>query len=226
MWKRISLSVASAVAAFCVFMLNSCVVAELINDGTTYYDAEITTYGNLVVTGRIGGQRSSQLPCGAKKISIKTENGREKIKSEQIKYLTLSRKKHPDNQQTLIYQDFKVPYTKKGVIRYRTYKRWQVLEHAGDNLLVTAYGDFYSLAKDGTLVVRYNQYAGLKYCIKRRDDDSLIFIGTNNSGRSYMRRQWQEYLSDDKVLCAKIANKDIDAFDFKAIVEQYTPGRK
>ena len=98
MRKRISLSVASAVAAFCVFMLNSCVVAELINDGTTYYDAEITTYGNLVVTGRIGGQRSSQLPCGAKKISIKTENGREKIKSEQIKYLTLSRKKHPDNQ--------------------------------------------------------------------------------------------------------------------------------
>ena len=41
-----------------------------------------------------------------------------------------------------------------------------------------------------------------------------------------MREQWQEYLADDPELCRKIANKDIDSFDFKAIVEQYTPASK
>lgn len=222
----LSLTAASAIAAFCFLMLGSCSVVELINDGVTYYDAEITTYGNRTVSGRIGGQRSSKLPCGAKKISIKTETGREKIKSEQIKYLTLSRKKYPEKQQTLVFLDFKVPYKKKGATRYRTYKRWQVLEKMGDNLLITAYGDFYSLAKNGDLIITYDMATGIQYCIKRPGDDMPILFARNTAGHSYMRKQWQEYLADDQVLCRKIANKEIDAFDFAAIVEQYTPGRK
>ena len=53
-------------ATFCVWMLNSCQVVELVISGTTYYETEITTKDNQLIAGQIGGQRSSNLPSGAK----------------------------------------------------------------------------------------------------------------------------------------------------------------
>lgn len=216
----------AAMAASCLFVFSSCQIAEAVIAGTTYYDTEIMTKDNRMITGRIGGQRSSNLPSGSKTISIKTAEGREKIKSETIEYMKLARKGHPEKQQTLVYTDYKVPYKKKGVQKFRTFKCWQVLDNAGDNLIITAYGHSYSLAKDGALIVTYSSDEGIQYCIRRHGDDSLILIGRSISGRSFMRKQWQAYLADDAVLCRKIAEKEIDAFDFKSITEQYTPGRK
>lgn len=214
---------AAVIAVSCLFVFSSCQVAEVVIAGTTYYDTEITTKDNRLITGRIGGQRSSNLPAAAKTISIKTDAGREKIKSETISYMKLSRKGHPEKQQTLIYTDAKIPYKKKGEQRFRKFKNWQVLKNVGDNLLITAYGSTYSLAKDGALIITYSSDEGIKYCIQRRGDDCPILIGRNISGRSYMRKQWLEYLADDPVLCGKIADKSIGAFDFDAIVEQYSP---
>lgn len=216
----------AAMAVCCLFLLGSCQVAEVVIAGTTYYDTEIKTNDNRLITGRIGGQRSSNLPSGSKTISIKTDEGRMKIKSETIEYMKLARKGHPEKQQMLVYMDFKMPYKKKGVQKYRTFKRWQVLDNAGDHLLITAYGHSYSLSKDGALVITYSSDEGIQYCIQRRGDDCPILIGRSISGRSFMRKQWQAYLDDDAVLCKKIADKEIDAFDFKSITEQYTPGRK
>lgn len=215
-----------ASALFCILTLSSCQVAQLVISGTTYYDTEIITKDDQLVTGRIGGQRSSNLPSGAKTISIKTTEGRQKIKSEQIKYMKLSRKDHPEKQQTLIYSDLKWPYTKKGQQKFRTFKSWLVINSIGDNLIITACGGSYSLAKDGALVVTYKMDEGIKYCISRPKDDCPILIGRSTYSRSSMRKQWQEYLSDDPVLCEKIKNKEIDAFDFKTIAEQYNPGSK
>lgn len=223
--KVYSMAVA-AIAASCLFVLGSCQIAEAVISGTTYYDTEITTKDNRLITGRIGGQRSANLPSGAKTISIKTDEGRMKIKSETIAYMKLARKGHPEKQQALVYADWKMPYKKKGEQKFRTFKSWQVVENAGDHLLVTAFGHTYSLAKDGALIITYSSDEGIKYCIKRSGDDCPIMIGRSISGRSHMRKQWQAYLSDDPVLCGKIANKEIDAFDFKTITEQYTPGRR
>lgn len=216
----------AVMAAIFIFMLSSCQVADLVVAGTTYYDAEITTKGNSLITGRIGGQRSSNLASGAKTISIKTDNGRKKIKSEQIKYLKLARKGHPEKQQTLVFTDFKLPYTKKGVQKYKTFRSWQIVNSVGDHLLITAHGNSYRLAKDGALVVTYMSDEGIKYCMRRPQDDFLIYFGRSISSRSSMRKMWQKYLADDAVLCEKIAKKEIDAFDFTTIAEQYTPGRK
>lgn len=206
-----------------LFALSSCQVAQLIIDGTTYYETEIYTKDNRMVAGRIGGQRSAKLASGSKKISIKTANGRERIKSEEIAYMTLARKNHPEKQQTLVYTDFRYPYTRKGVQKFRTFKCWQIVNHAGDHLLITASGRTYHLAKDGGLVITYSSDEGIKYCIRRQGDESPVYIGRSISGRAYMRKQWQDYLADDPVLCRKIADKEIDAFDFAAIAEQYNP---
>lgn len=208
------------------FTLHSCQVVNLVISGTTYYDTEITTNDGRLIVGQIGGQRSSNLPSASKTISIKTEEGRQKIKSEQIKYMTLARKGHPEKKQTLVYADWKIPYTKKGELKYVTRKNWLVIKDMGDNLFITACGHTFSLAKDGTLVITYSRNEGIKYCIKRHNDGCPIYIGSSISGKKYMREQWQEYLADDPELCRKIANKDIDSFDFKAIVEQYTPASK
>lgn len=219
-------SVLTAIAVGGTLALYSCQVVEFAVSGTTYYDTEIVTNDNRIITGRIGGQRSSNLPSGSKKISIKTEQGREKIQSGQIAYMKLSRKGHPEKQQTLIYADYKIPYKKKGEQKFKTLKCWQVVKNAGDNLLITAFGHTYSLAKDGALIITYSRDEGIKYCIKRPGDECPIYIGRNTSGRSFMRNRWQEYLTDDPALCEKIKNKDIDAFDFTAITEQYNPKRK
>ena len=169
----------------------------------TYYETEITTKDNQLIAGQIGGQRSSNLPSGTKTISIKTEEGRKKIKSEEIKYMTLARKNHPEKRQTLVYAEFKMPYTKKGEQKFRTFKNWQILNSVGDHLLITAYGHTYSLAKDGALIITYSRDEGIQYCIQRQSDDCPILIGRSISSRSYMRKQWQAYLADDPVLCEK-----------------------
>ena len=220
------LSALAASAALCLSMLHSCQVAQLINNGTTYYDTEITTVDNKLITGKIGGQRSSNLPSGAKTISIKTDEGRQKIKSESIKYMTLSRKSLTEKRQTLVWTEYRIPYKKKGEQRFRTYKNWQVLNSVGDHLIITAYGNTYSLAKDGALVITYTRDTGIQYCLQRHGDDCPIHFGRNTSSRSFMRKQWQEYLSDDPVLCEKIRSKEIDAFNFTAIAEQYSPKGK
>ncbi|WP_294634094.1 hypothetical protein [uncultured Bacteroides sp.] len=216
----------AAMAVWSALTLHSCQIVELVIGGTTYYDTEITTKDNQLITGRIGGQRSSNLVSGSKTISIKTDEGRKKVKSENIQYMTLARKGHPEKQQTLVYTDCKMPYTKKGEQRFRTFKNWQVLNSVGDHLLITAYGHSYSLAKDGALLITYSRDEGIKYCIRRQNDDCPILFGRSISSRSYMRKQWQAYLSDDPVLCQKIANKEIDAFDFTTIAEQYNPTGK
>lgn len=216
----------AAMSVFCACSFYSCQVAELIISGTTYYDTEITTKDHQLITGQIGGQRSSNLPSGAKTISIKTDEGRKKIKSGEIEYMTLARKNHLEKRQTLVYTEAKIPYTRKGELKFRTFKNWQVLNSVGDYLLITAYGHSYSLAKDGTLVITYSMNEGIQYCIRRQKDECPIFIGRSISSRSYMRKQWQEYLSDDPVLCQKIENKEIDAFDFTTIAEQYNPAVK
>lgn len=213
-------------ALFVTLTFHSCQVVELAINGTTYYDTEITTKDNQLITGRIGGQRSSKLPSAAKTISIKTDEGRKKIKSAEIEYMTLSRKNHPEKQQTLVYTECKMPYTRKGEQKYRTFKNWQIVRNAGDHLLITAFGHTYSLAKDGALVITYSRDSGIQYAIRRRGDDCPILIGRSISSRSHMRKQWRAYLSDDPVLCEKIANKEIGAFDFEAIVEQYNPTGK
>ena len=82
--KKTMFGLLAAMAVAGVFTLGSCQVAELVISGTTYYDTEITTKDNQLITGRIGGQRSSNLVTGSKKISIKTDEGRKKIKSEDI----------------------------------------------------------------------------------------------------------------------------------------------
>lgn len=214
-----------AVVSFCLLSLSSCQVAQLVINGTTYYETEITTKDNQIIVGQIGGQRSSNLPSGAKTISIKTEEGRKKVKSEQIKFMRLSRKSHPERQQVLVYTDYRVPYTKKGEQKFRTFKNWQILKSVGDNLLITAYGQTYSLSKDGTLVITYDTSVGIQYCLQRKGDETPIHIGRNTAGRSYMRKQWQAYLADDPVLCEKIKSKEIDAFNLDAIAEQYNPKR-
>lgn len=203
--------------------VSSCQVVQVIISGTTYYETEIITHDDRMIAGRIGGQRSSNLPSGSKTISIKTDEGRVKIKSEQIKYMTMARKGHPEKRQTLVYMDSKYPYSRKGEQKYRIFKCWQVLKNAGDHLLITAYGHTYSLSKDGALIITYSRDEGIKYCIQRRGDECPILIGRSISSRSYMRKQWQEYLADDPVLCQKIKDKEIDAFDFVTIAEQYNP---
>lgn len=213
-------------SAFCVLTLDSCQIAQLIISSTTHYDAEIATKDERLVAGRIGGLRSSNLPSGAKTISIKTTEGRQKIKSEQINYMKLARKNHPEEQQTLIYTDVKEPYTRRGQQMFRDWKSWQVINSVGDNLIITAFGGSFSLSKNGALVITYSMDEGIKYCIRRPGDASLIFFGRSTYSRSAMRKQWQEYLADDPVLCEKIKNKEIDAFDFKTIAEQYNPNRK
>lgn len=225
-YPKISHLLLTAMATFGTLTFNSCQIVELAISGTTYYDTEITTQDNQLIAGRIGGQRSSNLPSGSKTISIKTDEGRKKIKSERIKYMTLARKNHPEKQQTLVYTECKMPYTKKGEQKFRTFKNWQILNSRGDNLLITAYGHTYSLAKDGALIITYSRDEGIKYCIRRSNDDCPILIGRSISSRSYMRKQWQAYLSADPVLCKKIESKEIDAFDFAAIAEQYDPARK
>ncbi|MBO5155915.1 MAG: hypothetical protein J6C05_02085 [Prevotella sp.] len=214
-----------AVMSFCLLSLNSCQVAQLVINGTTYYDAEITTKDNQIIAGQIGGQRSSNLPSGAKTISIKTADGRNKVKSEQIKFMKLSRKSHPEKQQVLVYTGYRVPYTKKGVQKFREFKAWQILKSVGDNLLITAYGQTYSLSKDGTLIITYDRTMGIQYCLQRPGDETPILMGRNTAGRSYMRKQWLKYLADDPVLCEKIEKKEIDAFALDAIAEQYNPKR-
>lgn len=186
-------------ALFGVLTLNSCQIVQLVISSSTYYDTEITTKDDQILTGRIGGLRSSNLPAGAKTISIKTTEGKQKIKSEQIKYMTLSRKDHPEKQQTLIYTDFKEPYTRKGEEKFRDWKSWQVVDNIGDNLIITAYGGSYSLAKDGALVITYSVDEGIKYCISRPGDTCPIFIGRSTYSRSGMRKQWQKYLSNDQI---------------------------
>lgn len=224
MKKGKTLSVVLAAIAVCgLFVLNSCQLVEFAVAGSTYYDTEITTKDNRLITGRIGGQRSSNLPSGAKTISIKTDSGRIKVKSEQIEYMKLSRKGHPERSQTLVYTTCKMPYTKKGVQKFREFKCWQVLKDVGDNIFITAYGNTFSLAKDGALVITYSRDEGIKYCLQRKGDDCPIYFGRSISSRSYMRKAWQEWLSDDPELCRKIAGKEIDAFDFTKIVEQYNP---
>lgn len=224
--KTTFLSALAAIAALCLTTLPSCQIAEAVIAGTTFYETEITTVDNRIISGQIGGQRSSNLPSGAKTISIKTAEGRQKIKSETIRYMTLSRKGKPEKQQTLVYTDYKIPYTKKGELKFRTYKSWQILNSVGDNLIVTAYGNTYSPAKDGALIITYSRDTGIQYCLQRKGDDCPIHFGRNTSSRSHMRKQWQKFLADDPALCEKIKTKEIDAFDFKTITEQYTPQGK
>ncbi|MCM1312774.1 MAG: hypothetical protein NC206_06525 [Bacteroides sp.] len=224
--KKALLCMCAALTVFGMAVVSSCQVAQVIISGTTYYETEITTHDERLISGLIGGQRSSSLPSGSKTISIKTDEGRKKIKSEQIKYMTLARKAHPEKRQTLVYMDYKYPYNRKGEQKYRIFKCWQVLKNAGDHLLITAYGHTYSLSKDGALIVTYSRDEGIKYCIQRRGDECPILIGRSISSRSHMRKQWQAYLSDDPVLCRKIKDKEIDAFDFTTIAEQYNPSGK
>lgn len=224
--RFLPLSVLAAIAAVYTFTLSSCQIAQIVSNGTTFYETEITTTDNRLITGKIGGQRSANLPSGSKTISISTDAGRQKIKSETIRYMKLSRKNLPEKQQTLVFTEYKIPYTKKGEQKFRTYKNWQVINSIGDNLVVTAYGHTYSLAKDGALVITYSRDTGIQYCLQRPGDDCPIHFGRNTASRSSMRKQWQKFLADDPVLCGKIHNKEIDAFDFKTITEQYNPQRK
>lgn len=216
-----------AIVALCAFALDSCQVVDMVKSGTTYYYTELMTNDDRLVTGEIGGLRSSNLPSAAAVISIKTDEGkREKIKSEDIKYLTISRKGHPENQQTLLYMDWKIPYTRKGEQKYKVRKNWQVLKDRGDNLMITAMGATYSLSKDGALVVTFSSNEGIRYCMLRPGDDCPVYFGRSIYGDKAMREQMCEFLSDDPALCKKIESKEIDAFDFKTIVEQYNPSNR
>lgn len=227
MKQRKKLSSVLTAAVLCgVFMLSSCQIVEFAVAGSTYYDTEITTKDGKLITGRIGGQRSSNLPSGSKKISIKTDEGRLKVKSEDIKYLTLSRKSHPEKKQTLVYTTTRQSYTKKGVQKFYEFKCWHALNSVGDHIIITAYGHTFSLAKDGALVITYSSDEGIKYCLQREGDEYPIYFARSITSRSSLRKIWQEWLADDPVLCKKIANKEIDAFDFTKIAEEYNPKKK
>lgn len=224
--KRFTISSLFVVSVCCLSMLSSCQIAEVVIRGTTYYDTEITMKDGRLITGRIGGQRSSQLASASKTISIKTDEGRQKIKSEQIKYMKLARKGHPEKQQTLVFTKWKIPYTKKGKAKELIRENWQAVYSAGDHLIITACGHAFSIDKNGALIVSFSRDEGIKYCILRAGDECPIYIGSSTYAKKSMRKVWMNYLSDDAELCRKIENKEIDSFNFDVIAEQYNPQGK
>ncbi|MCI7599183.1 MAG: hypothetical protein SOY06_10145 [Prevotella sp.] len=201
-------------------VMSSCQVAQVVKDATTFYQCEVHKSDGSVVSGRIGGMRSSNFYASSDIVSVKTATGREKIKSEDADYLLLWDKDYPDRKNQLLY----MPYTwktKKG--KDMEAKVWMYVEADGDNLVVLASGISYAISGRGELIISYTSNVGISYYILRKGASKPEYLFNNSKSKSKARQAWAEALKDCPSLVQKINDKTIDPYNFKDIVNAYNP---
>lgn len=202
-------------------MLSSCQIASVVKDATTFYQCEAHKSDGSVITGRIGGMRSSNFYASTNTVSIKTATGREKINSEDMDYLLLWDKDYPDRKNQLLYMPYTVT-SKNGKKSYE-YKVWMYVEAEGDNLVVLASGISYAISGRGELIISYSSNVSISYYIIHKGDKKPQYIFRSNTSKSKARNAWATALKDCPSLVQKINNKTIDPFNFQDIANAYNP---
>ena len=196
-------------------VMTSCQVVTVVKDATTFYQCEVHKSDGSVATGRIGGMRSSNFNASTRTVSVKTSTGRQKIKSNDVNYLLLWDKDHPDRKNQLLYVDW--------TWNNKSKKTWMYVEADGDNLVVLASGVNYSISGRGDLVISYTDQVGISYYALRKGDTQPTYMFSNNSPKKRARKVWADVLKDCPSLVQKITDKTIDPFNFKDIVNAYQP---
>ena len=86
--------------------ITSCEIYSAVKAATTFYQCEVHKKDGSIVSGRIGGLRSSNFYANTKTVSIKTVTSREKISANDVQYLVLWDKDYPTVKNTLMYVEF------------------------------------------------------------------------------------------------------------------------
>ncbi|MGM9764462.1 MAG: hypothetical protein ACI3ZQ_10630 [Candidatus Cryptobacteroides sp.] len=195
----------------------SIVAAALqIKNETTYECASVMMEDGRVLEGSI------ILPNGTtKEISFKDAEGKkQKIASADIGCVEVWRKGHEDNRFLLFYKEF-LYYTdkKKGEV-FR--QAWMLPKAAGEHLVVMSNAADIRFDKNGDIFITGERIFYYAFRESETYGTNVATAGYSNSSK-LARNAWQEYLSDDPELCAQIADKSIDPFDFDTICDEYRP---
>lgn len=219
MKKKSIKGLAAATAVIMCLAITSCEIYSAVKAATTFYQCEVHKKDGSIVSGRIGGLRSSNFYANTKTVSIKTATSREKISANDVQYLVLWDKDYPTVKNTLMYVEFEKE-GRKGKKCYN--KRWMYVEGAGDNLIILGSGSYYQITPKGDLIISYVNTDGIQYYLLRNANMPMYFANSNRTKKS-MRKMWAEKLKDDPSLVNKITNKEIDVWDFKTIADEYNP---
>lgn len=106
MKKKSIKGLAAATAVIMCLAITSCEIYSAVKAATTFYQCEVHKKDGSIVSGRIGGMRSSNFYANTKTVSIKTATSREKISANDVQYLVLWDKDYPTVKNTLMYVEF------------------------------------------------------------------------------------------------------------------------
>ena len=95
MKKKSIKGLAAATAVIMCLAITSCEIYSAVKAATTFYQCEVHKKDGSIVSGRIGGMRSSNFYANTKTVSIKTATSREKISANDVQYLVLWDKDYP-----------------------------------------------------------------------------------------------------------------------------------
>lgn len=200
-------------------VVSSCEIYSAVKAATTFYQCEVHKKDGSVVTGRIGGMRSSDFYASTKTVSVKTATSREKISADDVEYLVLWDKDYPSNKNSLMYTEYEVEGRKGKIVRK---KCWMYVEGLGDHIVILGSGDYYRISAKGDLIISYTNLTGIRYYTLTKGSAPVYIASSTDSKRS-MRKTWAEKLKGDPVLVNKITSEQINPWDFKTIADEYKP---
>lgn len=204
-------------ALITVFMLSGCEIYSLVKDLTDKEEGRITTTDGKVLTGRV------EMPnANTKKLTIVTVDSQKMVLNcEDIKELVVWKKTHTDTKHVLQYlSSHKMTNPKK--VRGPL---WMALLTSGPHLKIYACGFNYSIPSNGELKITSVKGGDiLYYALKEGETVPYGIYMTSNSKRA-ARERFQEYLSDDPVLCKKLQDAEINPLEYETIAQEYNPNR-
>lgn len=200
-----------------VFMFSGCEIYSIVKDITDKEEGRITTTDGKVLTGRV------EMPnANTKKLTIVTADKQKTVLNcENIKELVVWKKTHTDIKHVLQY----LPSHKLTNPKKVRKPLWMTLLTSGPHLKIYACSFNYSIPSNGVLKISSVKGGDiLYYALKEGETVPYGIYMTSNSKRA-ARERFQEYLSDDPVLCKKLQDAEINPLEYETIAQEYNPNR-
>lgn len=194
----------------------SCSLGRLIHEETVYECARIYLKDGSIISGR------AVVPDIAdKKVRFAPENDRKRtFDASETERLVVWKEKMPENKTAFFYRDF-IPYGGKDSSRKKG-PFWMFALGEGPNLTICMCGAYYSFAKEGYMET-LSQPGEDIHIISFKNDGETRTIGYNSYSLTSMRSSLMKWLSDDPVLCGRLADRTVKPKDWERICDEYSP---
>jgi hypothetical protein len=204
-------------ALITVFMFSGCEIYGLVKDLTDKEEGRITTTDGKVLTGRI------MMPnVNTKKISIMTVDSQKiEVEAKDIQELLVWKKTHTDIKHVLHY----LPSYQIGKAKKMRDPMWMALIASGPYLNIYACSYDYSIPSDGDLKITSVKGGSIEYYALKEGETIATGVNMSDYSKRSARKNLEEYLSDDPVLCKKLEEQEIKVRDYETIANEYNPKR-